>query len=1492
MGAARSPRRRESQLAFEALSIEGGLLSPEWLSRVGQLSAGVQSEADYRVPKGLNLRDEIGRYWRIAQANWREFEAGRSAGASTRALAEHFVPALLRESFAFDTLTATAPIAVADRTYPIGFSALVGRVPIVIAPAGSGVDALASSFGDGGRRRSAFGVAQEFLNTSSDATWGLVSDGLTLRIVRDNASLTRPAWVEADLERIFTEGRYADFAALWLLAHETRFGKPGQAAAECPLETWRVAGREEGTRAREHLRRGVEEALVAIGQGFLSHPDNSSLRNALQDGSLTKTDYFQQLLRLVYRLIFLLTAEERGLLHPNEASAGARHLYAEGYGLKRLRDRSVKRSAHDRFSDLWEAMKIVFLGVANGESRLGLPALAGLFAATQCPSLDAAKLENHALLLAVFRLSWLREASGLSRVNWRDMGPEELGSVYESLLELQPQITQGGRAFVFATGGEAKGHARKTTGSYYTHDSLVQALLDSALEPVVKFTISAHPVDPVHALLSLSVVDPACGSGHFLLAAARRLASHVARLRADGTPSAADYRHALREVVGRCIYGVDQNPMAVELCKVSLWMEAVEPGLPLTFLNSHIQHGNALLGATPALMANGVPDAAWDPIEGDDKRVATALKKRNKKASSGQRGLSSVWSEPSENESLGLARAVAELEAAADADIAALARKELQWESILHSAAYRRQRFVADSWCAAFVWPKQPGPIEDAAPTNELWRQIRDGQGHDPVLTVETTNALALEYDFFHWHLAFPQVFARGGFDVVLGNPPWDEIQFEETSWFASREPEVAQATTAADREKRIHALQDTSPDLFALYEAARRQVDGIKHFARDSGLYPAGSYGKLNTYALFVERDSALVNVAAGYGGFVVPTGIATDKGTSGLFKSLMVSGRLRSLYDFVNEKLLFPAVRPHQHFCLLTLSPPREETVSTEFAAFLLSVEGLSDANRLYGLTWREIVALNPEAETISLFPSKRHSDVTRRLIATFAPLGSQTGADAWGATYQQGTFNTASASEVFRTESQLRAEGFHIEGLEAGRDSELYVPLFDPKLARQCEWRAASLSFSGHQFRKVAKAATPEGFLSDPNYLPAFAYWVPKDEADARLGDWNRPWLLGFKDVTGITSTRLSVFAVIPRMGVGDGFPLLKLRRGGAEGHAFVLAWMNSILVEFFLRQRMQGLHLTWHLLGQVPLPSAAHAQSVCLWDSRTTIAHWIASRVAELSVTAWPLRAFSRELGTGDLAFKYSPARRLTMRDEIEAALFVIAGIPLESVEFTLDSLEKLRARDQQHHGTYRTKRSVVEIYTAMAQAVSTGQPYITPLDPPPASFQVAHAPEVIAFDIKHVPDIVPVLRPDEEVALAILAILHASGGTITRMDLARSFALRSHPSLLKKLAPAVAAQIAQEWAGKITNRTVPPGSLARVLKALTERDGVKLTIDASSRSVVTTSAGTPLERTIAPWFRFEARLALSVLAAIPSAEMQTVDAGMAGDDRRLLETGVA
>lgn len=1311
----RGTRAREAQLAFEALSIEGGLLSPDWLSRAAQLAAGGQSEADYRIPKGLNLRDEIGRFWRIAQAHWSDFAAGRAGQADPRLLAERFVQALLRESFGFATLAKAEPVVLAERSYPIGFAALGGRVPVVIAPAGSGLDTLAPAFGDGTRRRSAFGLAQEYLNAADGAMWGLTSDGLTLRIVRDNASLTRPAWIEADLQRLFTEERYADFAALWLLAHETRFGRADQPAAECALETWRSAGREEGTRAREHLRRGVEDALIALGQGFLAHPDNQALRAALQSGALSTKDYQNQLLRLVYRLIFLLTVEERGVLHPDGADEKAKSLYAAGYSLRRLRERSVKRSAHDRFADLWAATKIVFRGVEAGEPRLGLPALAGIFAKTQCPALDAAKLENRALLLAVFKLSWLREDAGLARVNWRDMGPEELGSVYEGLLELVPQITKDGRQFAFATGGETKGNARKTTGSYYTPDSLVQVLLDSALEPVVKDTIAKHPENPALALLGLSIVDPACGSGHFLLAAARRLASHVARLSANGTPSAAEYRHALRQVVGRCIYGVDLNPMAVELCKVSLWMEAVEPGLPLSFLNSHIQHGNALLGTTPELMAKGIPDAAWEPIEGDDKKTASALKKRNKKAALGQRSLDTLWSNPSDAEAQAVARAVAELEAASDANPEALAKKESQWDGILGSAEYRHQKLVADAWCAAFVWPKQPGDLAEAAPTNELWRQLRDGQGQPPALTTKTVGELAEQYRFFHWNLQFPQVFAKGGFDVVLGNPPWDQLELKEEEWFSERMPEIAAAPNAAARKRMIASLRSGAPALHDEFVRALRAVEGENHIARESGRYPLCARGRINTYALFAEHNRASLG-PHGRAGFIVPTGVATDDNTKDFFSGLVERSELASFLSFENEEFVFPAVHHAFRFALMVLDRSGR-SARADLVFFARQVTALADPERHFTLSPTEFGLLNPNTRTCPTFRSRRDADINIALYRRSGVLWRDDDADGnpWGLRFMQGVFNMASDSALFRTRAELEAASWQREGNQYVLEQKRMLPLIEAKMVHHFDHRFGT--YDGQTDAQSNQGKLPElddTAHADPHRVTFPKYWVAESEVESRFeGRWQRGWLLGWRDICRSTDQRTVIASLIPRAAVGHTTPLMFTERD-ARLVACLYANLCCFVLDYAARQKVGGTHLTYGYLKQLPVLAPSFHAAPATWTPSCSVRDWLLPRVLELTFTAWDLESFARDCSYEGPPFRWDRERRFALRAELDAAFFHVYGLSRDDADYILDTFPVVKKNDEKAFGEYRTKRAILEAYDALAAAARSGRAYRSPL----------------------------------------------------------------------------------------------------------------------------------------------------------------------------------
>lgn len=1309
MAPRRKSRAREAQLAFEGLSIEGGLLSPDWLSRAAQLGAGGQSEADYRIPKGLNLRDEIGRYWRIAQAHWSDFAAGRAGKADARLVAERFVLALLRDSFGFGSLANAEPVVLAERSYPIGFAALGGRVPVIIAPADSGLDTLASAFGESGRRRSAFGLAQEYLNAADGAMWGLASDGLTVRIVRDNASMTRPAWIEADLQRIFTEERYADFAALWLLAHETRFGRAEQPVAECALETWRNAGREQGTKAREKLRFGVEDALKALGQGFLSHPDNLALRAALQSGALPTRDYFNQLLRLVYRLIFLLTVEERGLLHIDGTDDGIKRLYTEGYSLKRLRERSVKRSAHDRFSDLWEATKIVFRGVATGEPLLGLPALSGIFAKAQCTALDAARLENRALLLAVFKLAWLRDDSSLSRVNWRDMGPEELGSVYESLLELVPQITKDGRQFTFATGGETKGNARKTTGSYYTPDSLVQVLLDSALEPVVKGTIAKHPENPVEALLDVSIVDPACGSGHFLLAAARRLASHVARLTANGTPSAAEYRHALRQVVGRCIYGVDLNPMAVELCKVSLWMEAVEPGLPLTFLNSHIQHGNALLGTTPELMATGVPDAAWDFIEGDDKKTASALKKRNKMAAEGQRSLDTLWSKPSDAETQSVARAVAELEAASDASPAALALKEAQWDGILGSAEYRHQKLVADAWCAAFVWPMQPGDVAEVAPTNELWRQIRDGQGQPPALTTKTVGELAEQYRFFHWKLQFPQVFAKGGFDVVLGNPPWDTLSPDAKEFFSVYDGAI-RFQSKGEQEATISQLL-LVPSIASAWERNRRAIFGSAFFLKQSGrftLFAPGNLGKgdFNLYRLFVELALRQVR-EGGVAAQVVPDGLYSGANSMALRQELFERFRLDLLLGFENAKeVWFPGVDSRAKFALYAA---QKGGVTSIFpAAFWirspLDLAAARGGNSLQ-LPVTMVREFSPDALAVMEFRGQRDIDIARKMYARFPPLGHVV---------------PNSAHRAYLRE----LESGHVQGLLTEDRSAL--PHYEGRMVAQYDHRA-----KGYRSGRARAAVWEDLPFGSPQKSIQPQWYVHADgvpeQAKLRIGEYR----VGFCDVASPTNERSLVAAMLPRNCIaGAKVPTVMMLSD--QPRRDLLLWLaaaNSFAMDFLVRMKV-SLTMALTILDSLPFPrlpagdvaaqAVVHGALLLTCTGPEMNALW--DEMAQSGVV--PARKATEIPGVLDAT------ERLHARAEVEARLALLYGLQRDELAHVLDTFPIVKKDDEKAHGEYRTKRLILEIYDAMAEAARTSKRYESRLDPPPADPGVAHASAAI------------------------------------------------------------------------------------------------------------------------------------------------------------------
>src|SRR5581483_3179577 len=458
---------------------------------------------------------------------------------------------------------------------------------------------------------------------------------------------------EFDLESMIGANLFSEFALLFRLLHASRFPR-GDDPRDCLLERYYQQGIEQGGRVREKLRDGVEQALQILGTAFLAHPESEALRERLSSGALDATAYYRQLLRLVYRFLFLMVAEERRLIFPPDVVRTDLHqVYTGYYGIGRLRDRAERHFADDTHADLWISLRQTFRMFRDDDlaRKLDMRALDGeLFGEQACLDLELALCTNADLLRAVRHLSTFVEEQGTGRrrrrgprrrVNYAALDVEEFGSVYESLLDFHPKVDVQRREFALVTGSE-----RKQTGSYYTPPELVRELIESALVPVMEERLrgAKTKAEREAALLGLRVCDPAAGSGHFLLAAARRIATELAKTRAEEEePPPEKYREALRDVIRQCVYAVDKNPLAVDLCKVALWIEGHNAGLPLSFLDHHIKCGDSLVGVFDLkVLEEGIPDDAYKPVTGDDKSAATAVRKRNREERTGQTALIEV----------------------------------------------------------------------------------------------------------------------------------------------------------------------------------------------------------------------------------------------------------------------------------------------------------------------------------------------------------------------------------------------------------------------------------------------------------------------------------------------------------------------------------------------------------------------------------------------------------------------------------------------------------------------------------------------------------------------------------------------------------------------------------------------------------------------------------------------------------------------------------
>jgi hypothetical protein len=1337
---------------FSSLKIVGGLLPADLLGRVfaGDPQVPGTSPQTYGLERGESVRRQASRSWLYLLEVWQDFKqrvAGDDAATSARVTRERWLRILLRE-LGFHHMTAGS-FEIEGKSFPVSHQA--GHVPVHLLGWDTDLDHKTPHV----TARAPQSMLQELLNRDDVCLWALLSNGATLRLLRDSAALTGSAYVEFDLQAVFDGELFSDFVLLYLACHESRFAVQGDGGpASCYLEQWRSFAADQGERALEQLRTGVEQAIAILGTGFLSHPANPQLRIRLGNGELKLADLNRALLRVVYRMLFWFVAEERrALLQPDPEDADeltrrrlreARQRYDQYFSSARLRQLARRRRG-DRHGDLWDAAQLVFdaLGTEGGVPELALPGIGGIFetalddgrALPLDEPLAGARLSNEALLGAVRALSLVkpRDGGAWRRVDFGNLGAEELGSVYESLLELIPRYDAEQLSYTLET---QAGNERKETGSYYTPTSLVECLLDSALDPLLDEACAHGTVEEhVAALLSLTVCDPACGSGHFLVAAARRIAKRIAAEETgDSEPPEAVVRTALRRVVGRCVYGVDVNPMAAELAKVSLWLEALEPGKPLSYLDQNIRVGNSLLGVTPALLGDGLPDEAFKPIEGDDRKVCSALKKQNfGEREFGERTLLSQAGISVTNAIL--AKRTDEITHALPESLEDLhIHQQRQADQLFTSRERRIQKLLADAWCAAFVQPKTPATRPTAITHAILERFGADEGTLDLAEAEQLVSDLTRQYRFFHWHVEFPHIFRvgngvtdidratgwSGGFSCVVGNPPWERVKLQEQEFFASRRPEIANAANAAARKKLIAALSGSNSPadqtLYNEFQTEQRKASGWSFLLRESGRYPLTGHGDINTYAVFAETVRMII-APRGRLGVIVPTGIATDATTAPFFRDLVAGHRLASLLDFVTNPRLWTDVGNRRYrFSILTIAGSRSRIEHAEFATLTKHPSELPPPAQRIRVAAEDLLLVNPNTGTCPMFQTPRDARITIDVYKRVPVLWRDEPEDnAWDVSFLR-MLDMANDSGLFHTSDKLRADGWNLSGNVFVRGQERMLPLYEAKLVHQFDHRLASYDkrAEGSQDTELPRLDLEE--KNDPSRSAIPRYWVAEAEVDERLTrrGWDRGWLFGWRDITNATNERTMICDVLPRAAVGHKFPLA-MTGGSAD---LLMANLNSFVFDYVMRQKIVGTSATYFILKQLPVLPPGIYNTSREWSDEISLSEWIRRRVLELSYTAYDLAPFAVDLSDNGLPFRWDEERRLAMRAELDAVFFHLYEIGRDDVNYIMETFPIVKRKDKQRYGTYRTKEMILEVRDAMAEASRTGKSYQTILNPPP------------------------------------------------------------------------------------------------------------------------------------------------------------------------------
>jgi hypothetical protein len=1075
---------------------------------------------------------------------------------------------------------------------------------------------------------------QRFLVLKEGVDWGVLFNGRYVRLLRKYYHEYTRGYVEFDLENILEDRNLAEFRLMYMVLHANAF------RGRKPIEGFYERSKQTGVKIGDKLRDNVKAALECLANDILT----DELRKEYEESPGAVDEFFRQLLRVFYRIMFILYAEQRGML-PGQGTQ-----YGREYSITKLRGMAEGVVVPDGDVDLWRGLQTTFRLVEEGSEALCVYAYnGGLFKRENTGLVEPLSCRNSTLLEVVRLLTTTEEGGVRSRISYVDIDVEEIGSVYESLLDYQPSVLSEARVidkeryFPHKFYLLPRGLERKTTGSYYTDKRLVNILVKTALVPVVNERLRRAEegfsdrgseeclARKYEALLDVKVCDPACGGGTFLIATLDYLGLRYAQLVSGlDHPSDDELRDARRTVLMHCVYGVDRNPLAVELAKISLWLHASVKDRPLTFLGHRIKCGDSLIGATQEAIVMGINPDAFTPLKGqaetgvppEDREVAKRLRQatiERKKKAAGMASLGTYFDGKGVSDYV---EGVKRLEELGEDTPDEVNMKSEFYEAILRESSYQHQKDVYDTWLSSFFWDltsdwKRHPQYENVCPTEAAFRDVIRGSGNAQLL--EKVRGYSEAYRFFNWSLEFPEVFDRlaGGFDCFLTNPPWEVLKLEEEEFFAGKNPEVEGERSQVSRRARIRALSQGNERERALHrDYSESWVSFLKtnQFYSTSRFYSLSARGQLNTFQLFVERCRGLLS-QTGRAGMVVPTGLATNYYTQDLFASLVEGNALHGFYDFENRNQIFPIHRSFR-FSLLTIGGGGEHAENIPMAFYLLDPNELekilsilpernedlpaavsvlpSDA-KLFSFAKADFETLNPNTLTCPIFRTRRDAELTRHLYKQ-APIlirrNRETDAvtsNPWGISFLT-LFHMANDSKHFKNIDQLRNLGAKPVNPENPgglwrTEKEIYLPLYEGKMIWYYDHRYAS--FKPTSGVRGMGDLTSYDEHKNPNYSPVPRYWVDKKKVDRLIPkEYDNKWFIGFRDITAATNERTFVTSIIPFTAVGHKLPLIFSYKY-VTFRLLLHANMSSLILDYISRQKNSSTSMSYFYIEQLPI-----------------------------------------------------------------------------------------------------------------------------------------------------------------------------------------------------------------------------------------------------------------------------------------------------------------